>query len=1318
MALKGLESEDLVQNLRQLVISFEPHIREAGSAEHVEETLHHLEESDENFHRYEFVKQLKKKIEEILGPQIEDEIEKHGGRVDNGQETLVNKITERIIKSKPYADLTKKLKSNVVEAMNDLMRNFDAEFGVGSHSAGRYPNKDDRMRPFNDSEETESSLDSSYNHGSLFMNSEYLQQVAEKMSKTKDSGTRREALQNMNTVRIDDVISCDHFQVIKKHILDALLDSDEQIVALSLKFVTRAFTTTSPHTKDIYTLLTEHLICHFHNRKSNMPKIKNGLDITRPEIRRILTAFRLMNEFQQETINYWIRYPEQYLEEVLVSTLNLLSIHHVGTVGTSQALSPVHFVALVDTKAQWFIKWIHGNFSRSFLLDLLEKYRPFVENAVKHCLEFSAARKVPFDLMSDISESVSKSSFENKRAYYTGAELEYAYFIHSACVIGKLLCFANGRKFFPIKLKDSEDPVSIKKLMVAMVLVVVDPSPVFHLPRGNTSEMFDPARLITDVLKGLCSSEQACEICLFKDEITSTLLSPISHFLDVAYFSTKEHQAPGEKTLLHVADILSMIASSTKGRRHLMYGEKNDIFSRTKSSAAHIIAEFTKKALLRQLPREAGPAPSPAVIGAYLYICRQLYNTCEGLLVLYPYDLHTVIAEAWRDASKELENSHTPTPDDDSSSDNSSITIRESYDVVAWEDTLRDNLLNFASTAKGILLLQQTGALNECMFYMHTRYEKKLQVSKCEKFGYGYMVTQVATTAPGMAALKKTGYIKALITELWSVIECGPIDITLFTPKTWPVDPIDRTVHKHLVRLLNILSGFPAVYEVLANKPLPSKSAYSFREMPECLPGFLDRLVVLDTPVKVHSLFNVEQCHVFGLRVLSVMISCLDSFLLLQSQYRIQEFLLAAQTDNQINKDQKDIIVDMLSVERNNILVRTYLIGGPSERVLPSRHIDDIGTPYPYPMFSSYPIPREYSPNIGGRSALKQGFIYPTHQNVSDKKDNELTEFLDSKKGEKGRAWMEKCRNLLYKFFTGKGDQVKGNVVHKILEKTVNVMCSIAEESVFPLMQYAGTDSALKAVSISPLQQLGIKMAIRYGIHLKVIHTSSDATDSLTLLIRQVHYYLQQQQKTPESDLNSLKTGYPGFDWFAATVFLVFNGNHEKTWDFLQQFSTLGASGYLWIPRLHASVHLPAALSSSGIHPLFSSTGHNIEFILQIELPLVSSAFKMSGFTPAQISQHWLTQCFWNYLDWPDICHYIIVCMIFGVDYQVYLCVAILKHLQREIMSHMQSHDLLMFLKEEPIHHFKVAQNLKYMMDLEKKYRKMVLPDMLNITRP
>ena len=32
-----------------------------------------------------------------------------------------------------------------------------------------------------------------------------------------------------------------------------------------------------------------------------------------------------------------------------------------------------------------------------------------------------------------------------------------------------------------------------------------------------------------------------------------------------------------------------------------------------------------------------------------------------------------------------------------------------------------------------------------------------------------------------------------------------------------------------------------------------------------------------------------------------------------------------------------DLILDMLSVERNYILVRAYVVGGPSERIIPPR---------------------------------------------------------------------------------------------------------------------------------------------------------------------------------------------------------------------------------------------------------------------------------------------------------------------------------------------------------------------------------------------
>lgn len=51
------------------------------------------------------MKQLKRKIDEALSPLIEDEIEKFAmaGQVDtSGQETLVSKITQSVIQSKPY----------------------------------------------------------------------------------------------------------------------------------------------------------------------------------------------------------------------------------------------------------------------------------------------------------------------------------------------------------------------------------------------------------------------------------------------------------------------------------------------------------------------------------------------------------------------------------------------------------------------------------------------------------------------------------------------------------------------------------------------------------------------------------------------------------------------------------------------------------------------------------------------------------------------------------------------------------------------------------------------------------------------------------------------------------------------------------------------------------------------------------------------------------------------------------------------------------------------------------------------------------------
>lgn len=70
-----------------------------------------------------------------------------------------------------------------------------------------------------------------------------------------------------------------------------------------------------------------------------------------------------------------------------------------------------------------------------------------------------------------------------------------------------------------------------------------------------------------------------------------------------------------------------------------------------RSTAAHVIAQF----VVDSLSLVPSATPTPQVLGAWMFICRQLYNTGQGLCVLEPFQLHLHIARAHKAVS-----CHTP----------------------------------------------------------------------------------------------------------------------------------------------------------------------------------------------------------------------------------------------------------------------------------------------------------------------------------------------------------------------------------------------------------------------------------------------------------------------------------------------------------------------------------------------------------------------------------------------------------------------------------------------------------------------------------
>ncbi|XP_077031352.1 protein broad-minded isoform X3 [Agelaius phoeniceus] len=1273
------EDEALLQSmLRQLLQSVKEKITGAPSAECAEEILLHLEETDENFHNYEFVKYLRQYIKNTVGPVIEEETEKCTSAQNQGEisgyDTLVQHLTKKARESKEYREMIHALKNVMMVVVESLINKFEEDRMHDKELASKA--KKERQSGYYTDNCSDS--DSSFNQSYAFMSQEQLQLLTEKLDPSQPKEVRQEALQMLCLAPASDILNSESWPSLRKHLTISLADPDATFSEKILRFYAKTFSS-SPFnmTKEVYTSLA-------------------GLDVSNSDVNRLLKKVRLLNEYQKEAPSSWIRHPEKYMEEVVESTLSLLSLKHKPNHPASpDFLSPMHFLALLDIKAVWFKKWTHAYYSRRVVFRLLErKYKSLINAAVQQCLDYFEFCKSAVNKNSKVGDFSQQHCSDMQDFSYTGPELQYIYFVHSLCLLGRLLIYKEGQNLFPVQLKNKKATISITDVLVLFVQLIYSSPSYPKTALAAHTENYSPESLVMEILQVFCDQTGCAAECLYTDTVIDALLHPVQSLLN----GTEVYINCLETTLLDVADILARIAASEDGLSLLLYGE-NEKNAKDSPTAAHVLVQFTKKLLHDDISLLSGSEFMPVVKGAFIFVCRQMYRTCEGLQMLIPYGLHESIAEAWRKTSLLSERVPTPVTDADSTS---SIS-QESKTSLLWEETLLDALLNFSTTPKGLFLLHSTDAMNDCVNFMFNSLSKKIQTNEYEDFGNRIIVTQMATTPMAAVSLQNSGFIKALVTELWALLECGKDDLRIIQPKSTPVDPIDQSCQKSFLFLVNLLT-YPAVFELLSKRDIPNKPMYSFREVPTDIIDIIDRLIILNSEAKIHSLFNYEQSHIFGLRLLNVLCCELNTLLLLETQYKVSQVLLTAQEENvtETSEGPGVFIIDGLSVERNHVLVRINLIGGPQERILPLRELDKDSGLYPWPMFSSLPVPKCYLAEIPRKAEFRQ-----------DKDLDKLLRVLRSP--EKPTGWAEICRKQFCKVMKTRPDSISGPILAELIEKFVSHLSESKTDCYFSTGSYKAMDADVKKENLSSVQQLGVEMTVRYGKYLNLL--KEDAENGLCFVLKNCEEFLKQQQRTVVSSLCCLQEHYAGYDWFASSIFLIMSGDRERTLMFLQQFSRLFASAFLWLPRLHLSMHLPVTTVEYGIHPVYFCSAHHVEMLLKAELPLVCSAFQMSGFTPSQICLQWITQCFWNYMDWSEICHYIAICIFLGPDYQIYMCISLFRHLQQDILKHTEARDLQVFLKEEALHGFRVSDYLDYMESLEELYRPMLLKDMRNITQ-
>ena len=311
-------NEKLRLNLRKMVKSFSEYIKDADDYEQLEDNLKHMEETDENFHKYDMVEMLTDKIENILGISIDKHVNetfssnKFDGDID-AQNKMAQTICANIMKTKEFTDFKLTFKKNITKANDALLKNFQTNFTENiSEDVLNLNDNDNKSIAFTNDFEC-LSLDNSLNQNSfVFFNSEQFPIIAQNLDPKKPDSVRLKAIQQLLSIPAGDPQAADHWIDIRKFLLLCLKDPNEKISNLCLKLHSR--TLASSHYKvsmEIYITLIEHLSEFFKDKELEKRVMKPNIDVISDENVYLLKMFRLINDYAKDITTKWTRYPEK-----------------------------------------------------------------------------------------------------------------------------------------------------------------------------------------------------------------------------------------------------------------------------------------------------------------------------------------------------------------------------------------------------------------------------------------------------------------------------------------------------------------------------------------------------------------------------------------------------------------------------------------------------------------------------------------------------------------------------------------------------------------------------------------------------------------------------------------------------------------------------------------------------------------------------------------------------------------------------------------------------------------------------------------------
>ena len=174
---------------------------------------------------------------------------------------------------------------------------------------------------------------------------------------------RVQALNTLLLSQVSDVVASESWPTVKLAYRRCLVDPDPRVPALARKFHHRLLSSGSHFAmKEAFVNLAAAVTGWYQDKKVAPLLPSCGLSTECHVHTAALGTASLVLELARELPRAWVRFPQRYVEEVLDSMVQLLSLR------SAAAYSPLQLLAALDPGAVWLRDWLHGKLFRTMFL--------------------------------------------------------------------------------------------------------------------------------------------------------------------------------------------------------------------------------------------------------------------------------------------------------------------------------------------------------------------------------------------------------------------------------------------------------------------------------------------------------------------------------------------------------------------------------------------------------------------------------------------------------------------------------------------------------------------------------------------------------------------------------------------------------------------------------------------------------------------------------------------------------------------------------------------------------------------------------------